>query len=64
VRNNIVLAGGSSTIPGLADSLANALKGYGGGKIKVAKDPIFIGSNGALALAMDAPKADWEKLPA
>ena len=64
VRNNIVLAGGSSAIPGLADSLLHALKGYGGGHIIVAKDPIFIGSNGALALALDAPKADWEKLPA
>jgi rod shape-determining protein MreB len=64
VRHNILLAGGTSAIPGLADGLLNALKGYGGGKIAVAKDPIYIGSNGALALALDAPKADWEKLPA
>jgi rod shape-determining protein MreB len=64
VRNKIILAGGTSAIPGLADSLQRTLKPYGGGKLIVAEDPIFIGANGALALAQDAPKSDWEKLPA
>jgi len=62
VRNNIILAGGSSSIPGLSGSLSAVLKEYGGGKMTLADDPIFIGANGALALALDAPKADWEKL--
>lgn len=64
VRHNIILAGGSSVIPGLPESLVHALKGYGGGKIRLAEDPIYIGASGALALAGDAPKSDWEKLPA
>jgi rod shape-determining protein MreB len=64
VRHNIILAGGSSAIPGLADGLQKSLKDYGGGALTVADDPIFIGANGALDLAKDAPKSDWEKLPA
>jgi rod shape-determining protein MreB len=64
VRHNIILAGGSSAIPGLSKSLARSLKNYGGGQLTVAEDPIYVGANGALALATDAPKTDWEKLPA
>ncbi len=64
VRNQIILAGGSSAMPGLAEALKRSLKDYGGGDITVAEDPIYIGANGALALALDAPKSDWEKLPA
>jgi rod shape-determining protein MreB len=64
VRHNIVLAGGSSGFTGLAESLTRSLKDYGGGRITVADDPVYIGANGALSLAMDAPKSDWEKLPA
>ena len=36
---------------------------FGGGKVKVVKDPVFVGANGGLVLAQDAPKSDWEKLP-
>ena len=25
-------------------------------------DPVFVGSDGGLALALDAPDSDWEKL--
>ena len=64
VRQNIILAGGSSCIPGLADSLGRALDEFGGGAVRTAEDPIFGGSDGGLALAHDAPKSDWEKLPA
>jgi hypothetical protein len=28
------------------------------------QDPVFIGSDGGLALAIDAPEGDWEKLTA
>ena len=41
----------------------DAPTGYGGGKVKVVKDPVYVGADGGLALAQDAPKSDWEKLP-
>jgi rod shape-determining protein MreB len=64
VRHNIILAGGSSGIHGLADMLAGAMLDFGGGEVRIIDDPIYVGSDGGLALAMDAPKSDWEKLPA
>ena len=63
VRHNIILSGGSSAIPGLADSLTRSLDPFGGGAIKVAPDAIYVGADGGLSLAQDAPKSDWEKLP-
>ncbi len=63
VRNNVILAGGTSAIPGFGAFLANSLLEFGGGKIRKVKDPVFVGADGGLALAMDAPKSDWEKLP-
>jgi rod shape-determining protein MreB len=62
VRNNVILAGGSSAIPGFGAFLANSLREFGGGKIRKVKDPVFVGADGGLALAKDAPKSDWEKL--
>ncbi len=62
VRNNIVLAGGSSLISGLTDAVDKALLEAGGGRASVVKDPIFAGSDGGLAIARDASNADWEKL--
>jgi rod shape-determining protein MreB and related proteins len=64
VRNNIILSGGGGLIRGLAEALENALKSVGGGKVKYMEDPVFIGSDGGLALATDAPEGDWEKLSA
>lgn len=64
VRNNIILAGGGGLIRGLAEALENALKSVGGGSVKYMQDPVFIGSDGGLALAVDAPEGDWEKLTA
>jgi rod shape-determining protein MreB len=63
VRNNVILAGGTSAIPGFGAYLANSLLDFGGGKIRKVKDPVFVGADGGLALATDAPKSDWEKLP-
>jgi len=62
VRQNIILAGGSSAIRGFAKRLEEELTDYGGGKIRVVDDPVFAGCDGGLALATDAPGADWEKL--
>ena len=64
VRNNVILAGGTAAMPGLAAALEAAMDSYGGGTVQVAEDPLFQGADGGLALAMDAPKSDWEKLPA
>lgn len=64
VRNNIILSGGGGLIHGLAGALEDALKGVGGGKVRAMEDPVFIGSDGGLALAQDAPEGDWEKLSA
>jgi hypothetical protein len=30
--------------------------------VRVVKDPVFVGSDGGLAIAQDAPDSDWEKL--
>jgi rod shape-determining protein MreB len=63
VRNQVILAGGSSRIPGFGQYLNKALGEFGGGKVRVVKDPVYVGADGGLALAKDAPKSDWEKLP-
>ncbi len=62
VRSNIILSGGGGLIRGLASALENTLKSVGGGKVRFMDDPVFIGSDGGLALAQDAPEGDWEKL--
>jgi rod shape-determining protein MreB len=64
VRNNIILSGGGGLIRGLPQALEAALQQVGGGKVNYMEDPVFVGSDGGLALAMDAPESDWEKLSA
>ena len=51
-------------IRGLSEALEKALEQVGGGKVRYMEDPVFIGSDGGLALAIDAPEGDWEKLSA
>jgi rod shape-determining protein MreB and related proteins len=60
VRNNIILAGGGSQIRGLREHLERALREYGPCGVRCIEDPIFGGSDGALALAMDMPEEYWE----
>jgi rod shape-determining protein MreB len=62
VRNNVILSGGGGLIRGLPKALETALAQVGGGRVKYMEDPVFIGSDGGLALALDAPDTDWEKL--
>jgi len=64
VRNNVILSGGGGLIRGLPQALEKALQQVGGGRVKYMEDPVFIGSDGGLALALDAPDTDWEKLSA
>src|SRR3982751_1095973 len=53
VRNNIILSGGGGLIRGLPQALEAALKQVGGGRVNYMEDPVFVGSDGGLALAMD-----------
>src|SRR5437588_330742 len=62
VRNNIVVSGGTGLIRGLGPRLEQELAAVGGGKVKVVKDPVFVGSDGGLSIAVNAPDADWKKL--
>jgi len=62
VRRNVILAGGGSQIPGLAEALQGVLEELGGGRVRAVDDPVFAGSNGGLAIALDAPETDWESL--
>jgi rod shape-determining protein MreB and related proteins len=62
VRNNVILAGGTSMIAGLAEAVTQVLHDLGGGRATVVKDPVFAGSDGSLAIAQDASSSDWEKL--
>ena len=64
VRNHIILSGGGGLIRNLPQALEAALKQVGGGRVKYMEDPVFVGSDGGLALALDAPETDWEKLSA
>ena len=64
VRNNVVLSGGTGLIRGLGPRLEQELQAVGGGKVRVVKDPIFVGSDGGLAIAQDAPDSEWERLSA
>ncbi|TRZ54117.1 hypothetical protein D4S03_00625 [bacterium] len=60
IKNNIVIAGGGSLIRGLKEYLQDSLKEYGPCKVTCVKDPLFVGSDGALKLAQDMPDRYWE----
>lgn len=62
VRNNVVLAGGTSLIRGLDKRLEAELAQVGGGRVSRVSDPVFAGSDGGLSIALEAPAADWERL--
>lgn len=62
VRHNVLLAGCCSLIQGLPEALQDSMAEVGGGRVGRVQDPVFAGSDGGLALAVDAADADWEKL--
>jgi rod shape-determining protein MreB len=62
VRKNIILAGGSGLIRNLGPTLEKALEPVGGGKVTVTEAPVFVGSDGGLAIAKDAQESDWDRL--
>jgi rod shape-determining protein MreB len=64
LRNNIILAGGTSLISGLSEAIEKSLVDLGGGHATVVQDPIFAGSDGGLAIARDASDVEWNRLSA
>ncbi len=64
VRKNVILSGRGSRIRGLGAALEKTLAEVGGGKVTIVEDPVFAGSNGGLAIALDADESDWERLSA
>lgn len=62
VRENVILAGGGAMVGGLREALESALSNIGGGKVRVVSNPDHAGSDGALAIALDAQDADWDVL--
>jgi rod shape-determining protein MreB len=62
VRRSIIVSGGGGLIRNLGPRLQCALRQVGGGVVNVVPEPAFVGSDGCLAIARDAPDADWQKL--
>jgi rod shape-determining protein MreB len=62
VRNNVTIAGGGALIRNLGQTLEAALDRVGGGKVTVTDAPMFVGSDGGLAIAQDAQDSDWDRL--
>lgn len=62
VRNNIVLAGGGSQIEGLKDYLREAMLELAPCEFTCVDEPLYCGSDGALALAQEMPEEYWAKL--
>ncbi|MGH7797857.1 MAG: rod shape-determining protein [Candidatus Binatia bacterium] len=62
MRNNVIVAGGTSLVSGLPEAITRTLKDTGGGRATAVIDPVFTGSDGSLAIARDASASDWDKL--
>jgi rod shape-determining protein MreB len=62
LRENIILAGGGSQIAGIADYLKEAMSELAPCEITCVDDPLYCGSDGAVALAKDMPEHYWEQL--
>ena len=62
VRNNVTVAGGGALIRNLGPTLEAALARVGGGKVSITEQPMFVGSDGGLAIAQDAQDSDWDRL--
>jgi rod shape-determining protein MreB len=62
IRKNVILAGGGCQIEGLAEYLEKVLSEYGEAKVHVVDDPLYCGSEGALALAEDMPEDYWTEV--
>ncbi|OKY76911.1 MAG: hypothetical protein BM485_00900 [Desulfobulbaceae bacterium DB1] len=59
---NIILAGGGSRIRGLDRMIARQMRDYGEVIVTCVDDPEFVGSAGALKLAMEIPSEKWPEI--
>lgn len=62
VRGNIILAGGGSQLPGIADYLTKAMQSFEPCTFTCVDDPLYSGAAGALELAKDMPEEFMEHL--
>jgi rod shape-determining protein MreB and related proteins len=62
IRSHVILSGGTGLIRGFGTALEKALQEIGGGRVRVIQDPVFVGSDGGLQIANDAPESEWVKL--
>jgi len=62
LRENIILAGGGSQIAGIADYFKEAMSELAPCEVMCVDDPLYCGSDGALALAKEMPEQYWEQL--
>ena len=61
IRGNIILAGGGSQIAGIENYLEAATQDFEPCNFTCVEDPLYVGADGALGLAQDAPDEYWEK---
>ncbi len=63
LKDNVLLGGGGSRIPGLGEAVAAEMQErLGHGRVVTVQEPIYAGANGALKIAHDMPPEFWEKL--
>jgi rod shape-determining protein MreB len=64
LRQNIILGGGGSQLKGLDTVIEEALKEFGGGRVRKAGDAVYAGAMGALKFAMNLKTDAWQALEA
>lgn len=61
IRSNIILAGGGSQIDGIEKYLETATEDFEPCTFTAVEDPLYVGADGALGLAQEAPEEYWQQ---